>query len=181
MGLDSVEIIMAWEESFGIDIADREAAALRTPRLAINLICDWVGADRLHTPGGCLCQRAFHRLRRAFLAVLGCPRAAIKPRTRLADVVPRKNRRSIQQALCAQVGVPTLPGLRFGLTFLTPHRTVADLARFLVAYHPRSLRRSDEAWTGGQVREVVRAVVTEQLGIAEFADSADFIHDLRVD
>ena len=38
MSLDSVELIMAWEEEFGISISDEEASNLVTPRLAIDLI-----------------------------------------------------------------------------------------------------------------------------------------------
>lgn len=43
MGLESVELVMAWEEEFGISIADEEAASLLTPRMAIDLI-----ASKIH-------------------------------------------------------------------------------------------------------------------------------------
>ena len=38
MGLDSVELIIAWEEAFGITITDEEAARILTPRDVIELI-----------------------------------------------------------------------------------------------------------------------------------------------
>ena len=38
MGLDAVELVMAIEEEFGIDITDAEAEKLRTPRLLIDFI-----------------------------------------------------------------------------------------------------------------------------------------------
>lgn len=38
MGLDSVELIIAWEEAFGITITDAEAARILTPRDVIELI-----------------------------------------------------------------------------------------------------------------------------------------------
>ena len=38
MGLDAVEIVMLWEENFGIRIEDSEAFELTTPRQAIDLI-----------------------------------------------------------------------------------------------------------------------------------------------
>ena len=38
MGLDSVELIIAWEEAFGITITDEEAARMLTPRDVIELI-----------------------------------------------------------------------------------------------------------------------------------------------
>jgi hypothetical protein len=38
MGLDGVELVMAWEEEFGIVISDEDAEKLITPHLAIDLI-----------------------------------------------------------------------------------------------------------------------------------------------
>jgi len=38
MGLDSVELVMAIEEEFGIEIADADAAHMRTPRDVIDHI-----------------------------------------------------------------------------------------------------------------------------------------------
>jgi acyl carrier protein len=40
MGMDSVELVMAWEEHFGIDIPNERAATWETPRLAILGIAD---------------------------------------------------------------------------------------------------------------------------------------------
>ena len=79
MGLDSVEIVMAWEEAFSISITDAEAADLRTPRLAIDLIC-----QKLKVRQGddfCFSQRIFYLLRSAFITVLDYPRASITPQT----------------------------------------------------------------------------------------------------
>ncbi len=38
MGLESVEIIMAWEESFGISFSEAEAARMFTTRSAVDAI-----------------------------------------------------------------------------------------------------------------------------------------------
>ncbi len=53
MGLDAVDLVMAWEEVFEIEILDEEAAALITPRMAIDLIfkklnaLDFTGSKRV--------------------------------------------------------------------------------------------------------------------------------------
>ena len=38
MGMDGVELVMAWEEAFGISIPDDEASRLITPRHVIDFI-----------------------------------------------------------------------------------------------------------------------------------------------
>ena len=178
MGLDSVEIVMAWEDSLGVTITDQEAALLRTPCQAVDLICRKLGIDVYGPAGRCVSQSAFYRLRRAFTTVFGCPRAAITPRARLSEVVPQWSTREMRSALASQPGVPALPGLPFGSAFLSGYRTFADLTRFLVAKHAKALQGPGGGWTRAQVWEVVRAIVSEQLGVREFSDDADFVHDL---
>jgi len=46
MGLDSVEIVLGWEDAFQISISDEEAALLSTPAQAIDLI-----GSKLHAAG----------------------------------------------------------------------------------------------------------------------------------
>jgi len=76
MGFDFVEIVLTWEEAFGVSITDAEATVLRTPRMATNLLATKLGAigDRR---GTCLTLRAFHRLRRAFVIGAGFSRREI--------------------------------------------------------------------------------------------------------
>jgi hypothetical protein len=64
MGLDSVEIVLAWEESFGISISDAEAETMFTTRQAVDRIFEKVRSDRPEDRG-CLSIRAFFRLRKA--------------------------------------------------------------------------------------------------------------------
>ena len=45
MGLDSVELIMAYEEAFGIEIPDGDAAALVTPRVTGDLVEEMLLAE----------------------------------------------------------------------------------------------------------------------------------------
>ena len=175
MGLDGVELVMAWEESFGIRIADPEAAAIRTPRAATELICRKVAA--IDVSSVCLFQRAFYRSRRALQRELTCPRSRLSPQARIADLVP-SHRPQVWRALAAESGVKSLTKHLFGWFGKT---TLADLACSTVARHHGRLRDSTQFWTRAHVREVVRAIITVQLGISCFSDDADFVHDLRVD
>ena len=56
MGLDSVAIVIGWEEALGVSIENEEAETLTTPRLAVELLASKVGATDGNGP--CLCMRA---------------------------------------------------------------------------------------------------------------------------
>ena len=180
MGLDGVELVMAWEESFGITITDADAAQLRTPRMATDLIHRKLATAGVPGPGGCLTQRAFHRLQRAVQAAFAVPRQQVRPQTPLDALLPAGKRRAHWQALQAQTGLVSFPKLFFGrLPFGCG--TVGEFAVHLAARQPVSFRQSDAPWTRAQVRSLVRLLIVEQLGIKEFHDDDDFVRDLRVD
>lgn len=89
MGLDGVELVMAFEEAFGIPIPDADAAKMFTPS-------DVIGFVEAHRRSGkkspCLTRRAFHGIRERLLK-MGFPRDSIRPGAPLAHFFPEKNRR----------------------------------------------------------------------------------------
>lgn len=91
MGLDGVELILAIEDHFGIEIPDRDAWELTTPRKLIDYIAEKLRADSI-APATCLSQHAFHRLRSAIIEVTGLPRKTIRPSTTLDEIFPKKTR-----------------------------------------------------------------------------------------
>jgi len=74
MGLDSVELVMAFEETFGVAISDAEAVMCETPADVIALV---VGKIQTSGTEGCLSQRGFYELRRALTKTLGIDRSAV--------------------------------------------------------------------------------------------------------
>src|SRR4051794_35241834 len=126
MGLDSVEIVMGWEETFGISIGDQEAGALRTPRQAIDLV-----SGQLATLDGlqqtCLTLRAFLQLRRAIVSAAGISRSRVRPGVRLKDFVC-VNRRRTWELVRSTCGWSSLPNL----SWFSKH-TVEDVVRWAVA------------------------------------------------
>lgn len=174
MGLDSVEIVTGWEEAFGISIADAEAEKLRTPWEAIELIASKLGAGDVPR-SGCLTLRAFHRLRRSMMGAAGVQRAAVRPESRLKDLMG-DDRRIRWEMVRSDSGISLLPKLGW----FSP-RTVGDLCVWVVANVAKDLKRPEEPWTRKEVREVVRAVVVEQTGVKDFGDDADFIRDIGID
>lgn len=226
MGLDGVELVMAWEEAFGIDIPDVEAAKLRTARDAMDFIYSRLPHG---TQSGCLSQASFHRIRRSLVEAVGVSRAAVTPEARLEELVPRVARRERWQQLektAALSGWPALSRpnsvtqgillgsvaaslaaflispvyrvwaavLAFAAMGMTTYRlttpwaqevpeavpTVGALAQALGPVNASRLVRQ-EGWTREQVREVVRTITIQELGVPpDFSDDAEFVRDLGV-
>lgn len=108
MGLDTVELVMAFEERFAITIPDEDAEKIVTPRDVIDYIYARVNHADAKT---CLTQRAFYRLRRSLQSELGLERAAVKPATRLAAIIPVDGRRAAWERLRNGVGASAWPDL----------------------------------------------------------------------
>ena len=108
MGLDAVEITRPLEEAFDIRIENEEIAQISTPRDLIDLIMSKVAQADV---AGSLTLRAFNRLRAALLVQLPLNRRDIAPRTRLADLAPKTQRRILLDCLAADLGTPPMPPL----------------------------------------------------------------------
>ena len=108
MGLEMVEIALAIEEEFGIDLPDSEVGFVRTPADLIDLVC-----GLLATPGRprCLSQQAFYRLRKGLVETMGVARGDIRPDTRLADLAPGRNVRDWWTRLKKCTGARSWPAL----------------------------------------------------------------------
>ena len=88
MGLDSVELVIAFEEAFSVAIEDAVAEKMRTPRDVIDFIARHRGSG---TKKLCLTRRAFHRIRERLMAV-GVARSAVRPDARLEQFFPADTR-----------------------------------------------------------------------------------------
>lgn len=108
MGLDTVELVIRFEDAFGINIPDEVAAELTTPRRVTFYIWSQV---KLVNQTLCLSQQAFYVLRREFVPLLGIRRAQFHPAARLSDLVPIELRTRIWTDVKTRIGAPTLPDL----------------------------------------------------------------------
>lgn len=179
MGLDAVEIIVAWEKAFDIQLSDADVFGLRTPRQAIDLIAIKVSASD-QKPGVLLGLRAYYLLRQAFVTVLKVPRDRVRLDSKLRKLLPPEQRLATWQTIFIQAGFPTAPQLVWGAGVAFWPFTVQNIVIWSVAYHPRSLVGAEECWTRQQVRSVVRAVIIEVSGVAEFSDDDDFVIDMGI-
>jgi hypothetical protein len=175
MGLDFVEIIMSWEESFCISITDAEAEGLRTPRQSIDFISTKLALED-KPRATCLTLRAFHRLRQSLSGAGNVARNRVRPAARLKDLVSTDRRRT-WQAVRSASGIHRLPGVAW--FWLLP-RTVGDLTQWTIACAAKDLKRPGEPWTRSEIRTVVRAAVAEGTGVKDFGDDDDFVYDIGV-
>jgi len=194
MGLDAVELVMAWEEAFGIEIPDRDAAGMRTVREAI----DWIGMRVNARPlGPCRTRRAFHRLRCALVEELGVPRAAVRPKTPLGDLLPSSGMpRERWERLGERLGrgwslarVDWAGDLLAGVAGIhRPRRyrarragqTVGEAVRDIAVHDADLHPRRGEPWSREAVALLVRRITIEELGVSGFSDDASFVADLGV-
>lgn len=179
MGLDSVELVLGFEEFFGITISDDEAYRLETPRMVMDLVFEKVGAVRNDESPSCLCQPTFQQVRDRLLESTAAKRQAIRPSTKLLTLFPRKNRRHDWHSFRLAIGAPALPNLNFGRGHFFHPITVRDVVTHLLHHHFTQRERS--TWTRNAIREGVRFVIWRELGIRHFADDDHFIRDLGID
>ena len=180
MGLDSVEIVMGWEEALGVTITDAEAASIRTPGTAINLLCTKLGATN-ERRGACLSLRAFNRLRRGLVEGAGLSRNQITPKSKLRELLPDHESRSCWNAVQIASRLPKLPKLEWVFGMFVSRSTISDLVHSIICATPKALKSPDDQWTRQEIRTVVRAITSEISGAKDFSDKDDFIKDIGID
>jgi len=149
MGLDGVEFLMAVEKAFDIAISDQDAQHVSTP----GMLADYLEKRLAEGPDVCIEQRAFHRLRRAAMDVLGQPRLAVTPSAEWAALLPRKGRWRIWR----------------------------QLRTYLAAYGAAGLMDADAVWSRSRIELTVTRLMYEQLGIEKFRWDDRFVQELRID
>ncbi|HEY0083801.1 MAG TPA: hypothetical protein VGB61_13490, partial [Pyrinomonadaceae bacterium] len=137
MGLDLVELVIRIEETFSIQIPDRVASELTTPKKVTDFILTQVEESQAPLP--CLSQKAFYLLRRGFIQHLAVPRQQFRVNTTLRDIVPEENRVDVWKGIGSAVGAKKWPEMSRPkwLSFMSPEvQSVKGLAEYLVANEP---------------------------------------------
>jgi acyl carrier protein len=126
VGLDSVELVLAVEEEFGINIDDADAARLMTPRL----LSDYV-ITHLESIGGmkgrCLSQAGFYRIRSALVRQFGARRGEVRPDSPIRNFLNRDIRKQWAQLKNA-MDATRLPGLECKKSVAYPIQIVVPFA-----------------------------------------------------
>lgn len=99
MGLDSIELILATEAEFGIEIADADAANLLTPRQLAAHVSQLLGQQAENAPP-CPTQAAYYRARRALRHRSGAKHDSTPTAWNQEDVLQR-----VMQITATQLGL----------------------------------------------------------------------------
>ena len=108
MGLDTVELVIRFEDAFGIAIPDAVAAELTTPRKVTDYVLTRLTVS---DEASCLSQQAFYFLRGKLVQYLHLSRRELRPSTRLESVILIENRRLVWDSLKSQIGPAAIPNL----------------------------------------------------------------------
>jgi hypothetical protein len=170
MGLDAVEIVMSWEETFQISIPDADAMRLETPRMATDYICSRLGVE--DDGQSCPTLLCFHQLRSAICQITALPRSEVRPSVPLRHFYRFTPRSRFWAALQTAVRPTSVqpPG------WFSRTRTVRDVLDQMVTAQLQPGQR----WTRALVRAAVRATVREYVD-RRFRDDEHFIRDLGLD
>ena len=183
MGMDFVELILATEEAFDIEIPDDEARHLETVRQLADYVAQRVP---LQSERKCRTQRSFYRVRQV-LARLQTPRTRVTPMTDLYALKPVLAHPEVWPLVGTALGATEWPNLprAYAWRKLTPAtslpyglRTPGEVARHVATCQ---LERPTGPWTREEVLLRVRQLVMETLEETSFPDYAHFVHDLGVD
>ncbi len=177
MGLDTVELVMAFEEAFGIDIPNPVAERLVTPRAVVDYVCMRVP---LAPSGPCATQRTFYQLRRAMRAAVG-DAADIRPGTRVGDLATRREWPVVWERVREAARSPDWPEVRWRRWPIGGPKTLRALTWRIVqpVAHPDVSR--GEAWTRERIALRVRELVWDQVGVDDFSMRDEFVRDMGIE
>jgi hypothetical protein len=176
--MDGVELVMAFEEAFGIDIPDEVAPGMITPRDTIDYVATQLAAapaDR------CLTQPIFYRLRRGVRSVLGT-KAHLTPSTEIQHLADRRAWPGFWAKIRVDAGDPFWPETvpRDGWLSSGPE-TLRELTGFIAIHEPPPDLERGERWTRERIEWAVRRVIRETIAVERFALDDQYVRDMGVD
>jgi acyl carrier protein len=158
MGLDGVELVMEFEETFGVELEDDKVTEAVTPRMIGDLIFSKlkVTDERI-----CQSQRAFYILRNVLIKMFVLERKSVTPDMQFRDLMPKEREKEMWEQIRLAVAARSWPKLALPLwmsRFLIG-ATVAILSMIVYAV----IRYSGLGFIGAVALAVVLARVANEL------------------
>ena len=95
MGLDSVELVMKVEKTFGINIPDQEAEKIATVGDMYNAVWQHLEGKYSDVHKACKSQALFYKLRQGVMETFQLARQDFRLNTSMNDIFPLQNRRQV--------------------------------------------------------------------------------------
>ena len=108
MGLDGIELVLAMEEAFGVELKDDEVVQTVTPRMVGDLIFSKLQSTDQRV---CQSQRAFYLLRKAFMRHFNLQRSVVTPDMPFRKLIPRSGVKDLWADLKRSVYARSWPAL----------------------------------------------------------------------
>ncbi|HBA85375.1 MAG TPA: hypothetical protein DCZ95_14910 [Verrucomicrobia bacterium] len=108
MGLDGVELVMALEEAFGVELKDDEVVHTTTPRMVGDVIFSKLQSTDRKV---CQSQRSFYLLRKAVMRRFGLQRSFVTPDMPFRNLIPRSKEKELWADLKQSVAARSWPTL----------------------------------------------------------------------
>ncbi len=113
------------------------------------------------------------------MRIVGVSRSDITLDTPIRTLFPSPHKVELWNSFRQDSDISTLPPLRFGRGWLFSPTRVSDLVSIAVSDMAIQLRE-ERTWTHEEVRQVIRQIIRDQLGIKKFNDSDEFVRDLGI-
>ena len=183
MGLDSVELVMAIEDEFGLDIPDYAAARMYTVGDVYEYLKQKLDSEE---PVACMTQRVFYKLRKALIENYGLKRSAILLDTKLSDIMPLKEIEAGWPFLdmFIELRTPTFQTANqkvLGFKLIKETLTMRELVDSLIALNSRTLAPRKES--NEEIWDRLVKVFMQQLSVSidEIKPEASITQDLGCD
>lgn len=178
MGLEGIEIVMATEEVFGIEIPNHIAARILTPEALVDYVVAHVGTLPEER---CLTQQLFYRLRRGFKRQIAALARTLELDTPLTDMMHKDQWPAVWTAIRADVGDADWPAKVPWPGFLQEGPgTIRQLIWHLVEHLPKPQLGKGEMWTRSMIEAQVRRIIRDVTGKQDFSLRASFTKELGV-
>ena len=182
MGLDAVELLLAIEEEFGVEIPDHDAERITT----VGEAYDWLRAT-LHStpPANCITQKMFYRVRRALIENYGLSKQSITLDAKIKDLVPAHELKEAWPYLdlFAELDFPKLDKSWWpmGRRFSTDELTLRELLTAMATLNAEKLLvepgSDEDIWI--RLTKVIQAQLN--VSLREIQPDASFTKDLGMD
>ena len=197
MGLDSVELLMSFEDKFGVSIPDAEAENIFTVQQMVDSIFEKI---KLKPNNKCLSQIVFYRIRKAF-EEFDNKKRDITPNTKMSDLLSTTDLKSDWSRLEMKIGlkIPRLVDLylnktlnkevkflgfkMYDLTEPVAENTLRKFTDWIISINSDELISIKDISSKYEIERIICELIEYKIGVplSEIETHHSFTKDLGVD